>query len=114
MWQPSAPEGSLNTCTKSTDNNQQLMQRVTTTLGYLFKEKLGGISEDCFTRLSLIPYHWGVQLAFQTNFTLTRSLGSDRLNSLVESSFFLTSQICLILVKLMSRTMESIALMMIA
>lgn len=89
------------------------MQRVTTTLGYLFKGKLLGILEDCFTRLSLIPYHWGVQLAFQTNFTLNRSLGSDRLNSLVESSFF-TSQIGLILVKLMSRTMESIALMMIA
>ena len=64
------------------------MQRVTTTLGYLFKGKLLGILEDCFTRLSLIPYHWGVQLAFQTNFTLNRSLGSDRLNSLVESSFF--------------------------
>lgn len=55
-------------------------------------------------RLSLIPYHWGVQLALET-FTLTWSLASDRLNLLVESSFF-TGQICLIVVKLMSRTME--------
>lgn len=60
-------------------------------------------------RLSLIPYHRGLQLALQT-FTLTWSSASDRLNSLVESSFF-TSQICLILVKLMSRTIESIVLM---